>query len=69
MCDLVSWPVLFPGVIASHELFHLCVLVGTLIHFRFLLQVVAPYEVVAVAENGESDSTCVTSWPGASHGA
>jgi len=53
LCDLVNGAVLVPGVFASHELLHVCVLVGTLIHFRFLLRVVAPYEVMAVADNGD----------------
>lgn len=30
------WPVLWPGIIEAHELFHLLVLVGTGVHFAFI---------------------------------
>jgi hypothetical protein len=44
MFNLLHWPVLWPGVFAAHELFHLFVMAGSLAHFWFMLAVVAPYE-------------------------
>ena len=44
MFNLLHWPVLWPGVFAAHELFHLFVMAGSLAHFWFMLTVVAPYE-------------------------
>jgi len=40
--NLVHWPILRPGVFAEHELFHLFVMAGSLAHFWFMLNVVAP---------------------------
>jgi hemolysin III len=40
--NLVHWPVLWPGVFGEHELFHLFVMAGSLAHFWFMLNVVAP---------------------------
>ena len=42
--NLLRWPVLYPGVFAAHEVFHLCVMAGTLAHFWFLVKVIAPFE-------------------------
>jgi channel protein (hemolysin III family) len=33
-----AWPVVVPGVVQAHEVFHLAVLVGALIHWRFVWQ-------------------------------
>jgi hemolysin III len=44
MFNLLHWPVLWPGVFAAHELFHLFVMAGSLAHFWFMLTVVAPLE-------------------------
>jgi Haemolysin-III related len=32
--NVLRWPVLWPGLFGSHELFHLFVLAGSLSHFR-----------------------------------
>jgi hemolysin III len=42
--NLLHWPVLQPGVFAAHELFHLFVMAGSLVHFWFMVKVVAPME-------------------------
>ncbi len=42
--NLLQWPVLWPGVFGSHELFHLFVLAGSLAHYRLILKVVVPFE-------------------------
>ena len=42
--NLLHWPVLQPGVFAAHELLHLFVMAGSLVHFWFMLKVVAPME-------------------------
>jgi hemolysin III len=43
VCNLLRQPVLWPGVFQAHELFHLFVLAGSLVHFRFVLRVVVPF--------------------------
>jgi hemolysin III len=40
--NLLGRPVLWPDVFGPHELFHLFVMAGSLVHYRFLLTVVAP---------------------------
>jgi hemolysin III len=37
------WPELWPGVFSAHEVFHLFVMGGSLLHFLFMWRVVAPY--------------------------
>jgi hemolysin III len=39
--NLAEWPILWPGVIGNHELFHFFVMAGSLAHFWFMLAVVA----------------------------
>jgi hemolysin III len=41
--NVLHWPVLFPGVFDTHELFHVFVLAGSLAHYRFILKVVVPF--------------------------
>ena len=41
--NLLHWPVLYPGIFGTHELFHLFVLAGSLAHYRFILKVVVPF--------------------------
>jgi hemolysin III len=41
--NLLNWPVLWPGVFQAHELFHLFVVAASLLHFYFMLTVVAPW--------------------------
>lgn len=43
--NLLKWPNLAPGVFGSHELFHLFVMAGSLIHFRFILRVASPTDL------------------------
>lgn len=40
----LKWPVLWPGVIGTHELFHLFVMAASWCHFLFMLRVVAVFE-------------------------
>jgi hemolysin III len=40
----LHWPVLVPGVVEAHEVFHVFVMAGTVVHFWFMLRVVAPFE-------------------------
>ena len=42
--NVLHWPVLWPGVVGPHEVFHLFVLAGSTAHVLFALRVVAPYE-------------------------
>ena len=42
--NLLHHPVLWPGVIQAHELFHLFVIAASLLHFSFILTVVAPWQ-------------------------
>lgn len=39
--EFLRWPVLIPGVVHPHELFHLAVLAGALLHWRFVRQFAA----------------------------
>jgi hemolysin III len=41
---LLEWPNLWPNVVGPHEVFHLFVLAGSLVHFAFITKVVVPYE-------------------------
>jgi channel protein (hemolysin III family) len=36
--DMAGWPVLIPGVVQPHEVFHLAVLVGAFFHYLFIWQ-------------------------------
>jgi hemolysin III len=40
--NLAHWPAIWPGIFGSHALFHLFVIGGSLAHYWFILQVVAP---------------------------
>jgi hemolysin III len=42
--NLLHRPVLWPGVFEAHELFHLFVVAGSLVHFWFILMVVVPFQ-------------------------
>jgi hemolysin III len=39
----VKWPVVWPGVVGPHELFHLFVVAASFSHYRFMFDVVAPW--------------------------
>lgn len=41
--NVLHWPVLWPGVVGPHEVFHVFVLAGSTAHVLFALTVVAPY--------------------------
>ena len=41
LLEFLRWPVLVPGVVHAHELFHLAVLAGALCHWRFVWRLAA----------------------------
>ena len=41
--ELARWPVLIPGVVAWHEVFHLLDMAGTGTHVAMMLLFVVPY--------------------------
>jgi hypothetical protein len=49
LLNVLRWPVLVPGVVGPHEVFHGFVLAGSLAHFWFMLRVVAPFAPPAIA--------------------
>ncbi len=48
--DFLRMPVLIPGVLGPHELFHVCVLVALGLHWRFVEQVLAGQEAPTVTQ-------------------
>ncbi len=42
---MLHWPVLWPGVIGGHEIFHFLVVGGSASHYAFMLKVVAPWDL------------------------
>ena len=42
LLNLLPWPVLWPGIFGSHELFHLFVIAGSLSHYHLVLKVAVP---------------------------
>jgi hemolysin III len=54
ICEMIDWPVLWAGMIGSHEVFHLATSVGTLCHMVFIINYVIPFEPVLW---GRSDSS------------
>jgi channel protein (hemolysin III family) len=38
-CDYLGWPVVLPGVVGPHEVFHVAVLAGVSLQWRFISQV------------------------------
>lgn len=42
LINLAGWPSPWPGWLGSHELLHLFVMAGSLAHYRFVLELVAP---------------------------
>jgi hemolysin III len=42
-CELVRWPVLVPGLVGSHEVFHVCDIAGTALHVVFMARCVVPF--------------------------
>lgn len=43
ICDAVHWPVLIPGVVAWHEVLHVCDMGGTFTHVFFVIRYVLPF--------------------------
>ena len=41
--EFQRWPVVIPGVVRAHELFHLAVLIGLFCHWRFVMQFASGY--------------------------
>jgi hemolysin III len=41
--ELARWPVLVPGLVAWHEVFHVCVMAGTALHGVFMVRCVVPF--------------------------
>jgi hemolysin III len=44
VCDAVKWPVLYPGIVGSHEVLHVLDMGGTLTHVFFLVRYVLPFQ-------------------------
>ena len=44
--ELAGWPVVWTGVVRSHELLHLCDIAGTACHLVFIVRYVLPYRPV-----------------------
>jgi hemolysin III len=42
LINLLRWPAPFPGLLASHELFHFLVITGSACHVHFMISVVIP---------------------------
>jgi hemolysin III len=42
--DATGWPVVWPGVIGTHEMLHFCDMFGTATHVYFILRTILPYE-------------------------
>jgi hemolysin III len=43
VCDVVNWPVIYPGIVSSHEVVHLCDMGGTFTHVVFVIRYVLPF--------------------------
>ncbi|MBX6314038.1 MAG: hemolysin III family protein [Isosphaeraceae bacterium] len=42
LLNVLRWPIVWPGVVEAHEVFHLFVMAGSLAHYGFMLSVVTP---------------------------
>lgn len=42
LLNVMKWPMIWPGVVGPHEVFHLWVMAGSFAHFWFMLTVVVP---------------------------
>jgi channel protein (hemolysin III family) len=51
--DYLHWPVLIPGIVGPHELFHLFVLAGLVCHWSFMFQFAAPRWVLPAVRREE----------------
>ena len=43
ICELTHWPVIWPDVLESHEVMHLCDIAGTICHLVFIIKYVLPF--------------------------
>jgi len=41
---VLGWPVVWPGVVGPHEVFHVFVVAASLVHYTFMLRVIAPWD-------------------------
>jgi hemolysin III len=57
--ELANWPVLWPGVIRSHELLHFFDMAGTVCHLVFIVKYVLPYRPPVMAEDGQAAGLAV----------
>jgi len=46
ICELARWPVIWPGVVQSHECLHLCDMAATYCHVVFILRYVIVYRPI-----------------------
>lgn len=44
--EFFRWPVLWPGVVGPHELFHVAVILGALFHWIFVYRIVSHVELI-----------------------
>jgi hemolysin III len=48
-----NWPVLLPGWVGPHEVFHVLVMAGTVSHFLFMVKVVLPFRPRSLVMTGQ----------------
>ena len=44
LCHVLGWPVIWPGLVGGHEIFHLFVVAGSAVHYHFMLCVIATWD-------------------------
>lgn len=44
VCELMKWPVIIPGLVRWHEVFHVLDMAGTACHVVFMVRCVVPYD-------------------------
>jgi hemolysin III len=49
LINVLGWPVIRPGMLGAHELFHLFVMAGSFCHFWFMITVVASHKPAPLA--------------------
>jgi channel protein (hemolysin III family) len=57
--EFIDWPVIIPGVVHPHELFHLAVVIGALFHWLFIWRIADFPTRLAVLPHAQS--VCATS--------
>lgn len=58
--DVLGWPWSVPGVFGAHEVFHLCVMVASAVHYAVVLRYVVPVGRPGFALAGEAGEAEVT---------